>query len=69
LSGHGFVAALINNGRLRIIRATGEGYSEVAVYRVAEDRTWAPPVLLHEGILIKDYEHLTMWSPGSEETQ
>ena len=69
LSGHGFVAALINNGRLRIIRATGEGYSEVAVYRVAEDRTWAPPVLLHEGILIKDYEHLTMWSPGPEETQ
>jgi len=29
---------------------------------VAEDRTWAPPVLLRDGVLIKDHRHLTMWS-------
>jgi outer membrane protein assembly factor BamB len=62
LSIPGHVVALINDGMLRIIAASGAGFKEVASYRVAKDRTWAPPVLLERGILVKDLESLTLWS-------
>ena len=62
LSAPGLIAALINKGELRILRASPQKYKQVATYRVAEDRTWAPPVLLKDGVLIKDHQHLTMWS-------
>ena len=31
----------------------------------AESPTWAPPVLLQSGVLVKDSETLTLWSLGS----
>ena len=62
LSASGLVAALINKGELRILSASPQQYQQVATYRVAEDRTWAPPVLLKDGVLIKDHQRLTMWS-------
>lgn len=57
----GHVAALINTGELRLLAATGEQYQPVASYRVAEGDTWAPPVLLNEGVLIKDLKTLALW--------
>ncbi|MGF1580410.1 MAG: PQQ-binding-like beta-propeller repeat protein [Gemmataceae bacterium] len=64
----GHVAALINTGELRIFAANRKGYKKVASYRVAPGRTWAPPVLLKDGILIKDLETLTLWTiPDSKE--
>ena len=65
LSIPGYVVALISNGELRIIRATGKRYEMVASYAVAESPTWAPPVLLQSGVLVKDSETLTLWSLGS----
>ena len=66
LSIPGHVVALINNGQLQIVAATDDGFKKVATYRVAESATWAPPVLLKNGILIKDKQSLTLWSfPGS----
>jgi outer membrane protein assembly factor BamB len=62
LSMPGYVAALIDNGDLQIIRATADRFDKVASYRVADGRTWAPPVLLPDGILVKDHETLTLWS-------
>jgi outer membrane protein assembly factor BamB len=62
LSVRGHIAALINKGELRILRASPRKYQQVASYQVAEDHTWAPPVLLKDGVLIKDRRHLTMWS-------
>jgi outer membrane protein assembly factor BamB len=62
LSARGLIAALINNGELRILSASPQEYQQVASYRVADDRMWAPPVLLKGGVLIKDHRHLTMWS-------
>jgi outer membrane protein assembly factor BamB len=56
------VVALIDDGELRVIKASGDGYEMVASYRVAESPTWAPPVVLQNGILVKDKESLTMWS-------
>ena len=56
------VIALINDGRLQIIRADRDRLQEVASYRVAESETWAPPVLMQDGVLIKDKQSLTLWS-------
>ncbi len=61
----GYIVALINTGELRILKASGNKYEKVASYRVAPDRTWAPPVLLKDGILVKDRETLTRWSFAS----
>lgn len=62
LSMPGHVAALVDHGLLQIIKANPRKFEITAEYRVAEDRTWAPPVFLSEGVLIKDHEHLTLWS-------
>jgi outer membrane protein assembly factor BamB len=62
LSIPGHVVALINDGELRIISASGDGYRTVASYRVAEGETWAPPVVMEGGILVKDKQKLTLWS-------
>jgi len=64
LSIPGHVVALINDGELRIIAARGDRFEKVASYRVAESPTWAPPVLMQSGVLVKDLETLTFWSLG-----
>lgn len=61
LSLPGHVAALINDGELQIIHASAGAFQKVASYQVADGHTWAPPVLLPEGVLIKDRQHLTLW--------
>jgi outer membrane protein assembly factor BamB len=72
LSIPGHIVALINDGELRIIKATGKSYQPVQSYRVAEDETfatWAPPVLLNDGVLIKDKNTLALWSWGAPATK
>ena len=68
LSAPGHIASLIDNGELRILAATPKEYQQLASYRVAEDRTWAPPVFLEDGVLIKDHQHLTIWSLTRKES-
>jgi outer membrane protein assembly factor BamB len=62
LSIPGHVVALIDDGELQIVAATGDRFEKVASYRVAESPTWAPPVLLESGVLVKDNQSLTLWS-------
>ena len=62
LSIPGHVMALVNDGNLQILAATGDRFVTLASYRVAESPTWAPPVLLHGGILVKDQQSLCRWS-------
>lgn len=64
LSARDHVFALIDTGELRILRATGDAYRLAASYRVAERETWAPPVLLEDGVLVKDKNHLARWKFG-----
>lgn len=64
LSIPGHVAALIDGGKLQILAANGDRFQPVATYRVSENPTWAPPVLLPHGILVKDTQSLTLWSLG-----
>jgi len=58
----GHVMALASHGDLQVIAANPDGYKKVASWKVSNNPTWAAPVLLKEGILIKDQEHLTYWS-------
>ncbi len=62
LSIPGHVVALVNDGQLHIISSSGGVHERVASYRVAEHSTWAPPVLLQSGFLVKGANTLTMWS-------
>ena len=62
LSIPGYIVALIDSGELQIVAARGSGYKKIASYRVAEGGTWAPPVLLEQGVLVKDIKTLTLWS-------
>ena len=61
LSFPGHVLALTDWGKIRILRATGQSFQPLATYRAAEGGTWAPTVLLSEGILIKALKKLTFW--------
>ena len=65
LSIPGYVVTLVNDGEFQIIKATGDRFEKVASWRVAESSTWAPPVLLKSGILVKDNKSLSRWSLGS----
>ena len=60
--GGALVRALINRGDIQVIKATGKSFEKVASWRVAQGSTWAPPVLLQHGILVKDLENLTFWA-------
>jgi outer membrane protein assembly factor BamB len=56
------IVALIDDGQLQVIKASGGGYEKIASYRVSDNPTWAPPVILPSGILVKDKHSLAMWS-------
>ena len=61
LSMPGHILALINDGELKIFSAAGKDTKQVASYRVADSPTWAPPVVLSDGFLVKDKKSLTRW--------
>lgn len=54
--------ALLNNGQLQVIKASDTAFEKLASYRVSENSTWAPPVVLQDGFLVKDENTLTRWS-------
>lgn len=65
----GYIVALVDHGELQILAAGGKSFKRSASYRVADSPTWAPPVLLSNGVLVKDNETLTRWSlpePGAK---
>ena len=55
----------IDNGQLQIVSANRKSFQPKVTYRVAAGGTWAPPVLLNEGVLVKDKDTLTLWSLAS----
>jgi outer membrane protein assembly factor BamB len=61
LSLPGHILALINNGTIHVVKAQADSYEKVATWSVSKKPTWAPPVLLQSGILIKDLDTLTFW--------
>ncbi|HCV99485.1 MAG TPA: hypothetical protein DGJ56_09340 [Verrucomicrobiales bacterium] len=61
LSIPGHVLALIDDGELQVLKADGAKTEILAKYKVADNPTWAAPVLLKDQLLIKDRNSLTLW--------
>ncbi|MEC7906984.1 MAG: PQQ-binding-like beta-propeller repeat protein [Verrucomicrobiota bacterium] len=55
------VVILKDDATLEIIDANSQTYDPVISYEVAESPTWAAPVLLEDGFLIKDRTQLFRW--------
>ena len=53
---------LTTDGELLVVRRTPDRYDELRRYKVAESQTWAQPVLVPGGILIRDAKVLTLWA-------
>ena len=62
LSFPGHVLTLSHQGRLVIFKASPKGFQSVASYALSDNSTWAAPVLLKDGILVKDAETLSLWT-------
>ena len=56
----GFVIALTNQGELQIIAADPTDYKRVHSYNVSDIESWAAPVLVKEGFLVKDDQALRL---------
>ena len=54
--------SLQNNGELLVIRNSPSAFDVVKRYKVAEGETWAEPVFSGNRILIKDLNHVTLWT-------
>jgi hypothetical protein len=52
---------LTNDAELIVARKSGKAYELLQKYSVADSPTWAHPVILNKGILIKDATTLAMW--------
>ena len=50
------------DGNLNVAEITGKGYEPLRRYQVAETQTWAHPAIMNDRILVKDVEHLILWS-------
>jgi len=61
------IVALLNTGHLKVLPSGTDRYQEAASWQVAETQTWAPPVILPTGFLVKDTTTLTLWSLSSSE--
>jgi outer membrane protein assembly factor BamB len=62
LSFPGHVLVLSDRGQLTILRASDKGFHALQTYQLSDNPTWAPPVLLKNGILVKDANTLTLWT-------
>ncbi len=54
--------ALNPDAQLLIARPTAKGLGEIRKYEVADSPTWAHPVVLPDGVLIKDAKTIARWS-------
>jgi hypothetical protein len=53
---------LNNTAELIVAKASPASFQPLKTYAVAESETWAHPLVMPEGITIKDYESLTLWT-------
>ena len=53
--------ALTTQSELIVFKASESQFEPLAHYRVAETPTWAHPVILPSGVLVKDETKLTLW--------
>jgi hypothetical protein len=56
------VLALTNDAELIVINRTAKGFEPLKKYTMADSPTWAHPVPVGKGVLIKDAKTLALWS-------
>lgn len=61
LAGSSTLYALMPEGQLVIAKPTAKGLNEIRRYEVADSPTWAHPVVLGDGVLIKDLKTVARW--------
>jgi len=52
---------LTTEGDLLVLKKSPEKYAELHRYTVADSGTWAQPVVLKEGILVRDAQSVSLW--------
>jgi outer membrane protein assembly factor BamB len=57
-----YVISLENDGELVVVKNNATTFELVKKYKVADGETWAEPVLSGNRILIKDLNHVTLWT-------
>ena len=55
---------LTPDGNLTVARQNDKAFEPLRKYSVADSATWAHPVVMGHGILIKDVNHLALWDPS-----
>ena len=50
-----------NDAELIVARKSAKGFEPLRKYSVADSPTWAHPVILNRGVLIKDATTLALW--------
>lgn len=60
-----WVWALADGADLTVFDAAADAFDPVARWQVADSETWAHPVLLADGWLVKDKTRLTRWRAGA----
>jgi len=58
----GNLILLKDDAELIVAKAGGKGFDPLRRYHVAESSTWAHPLVLRKGVVIKDLTNLAMWS-------
>lgn len=58
----GFMVSLTSDADLIVSAASASGLDAVRTYKVADSQTWAHPVLVRGGVLIKDATTLGFWA-------
>jgi outer membrane protein assembly factor BamB len=53
--------SLDNEGKLTVAKANGKAFELIHEYTVAESATWAHPLVLPDGVLVKDVKTLARW--------
>ena len=53
---------LKDDANLLVAKATGQGFEPLHTYSVAQSPTWAHPLILRDGVVIKDTTTLARWS-------
>lgn len=62
LLGGDLLFLLNTDAELIVAKVSPTSFQAVKTYTVAESETWAHPLVLSEGIVIKDFESLTLWT-------
>jgi outer membrane protein assembly factor BamB len=62
LAANDVVFVLTTGGELLVVRATDRGFEVLSTYAVASSPTWAHPIVLSSGVLVKDEQTLAFWS-------